>query len=181
MLSDQQNFEKNLLQLGAASSLNIYKSMEYLLNVIPSTLKRDISCSGWRDNNKVFVSDFGIYGNNPDLIAQYNFKHVSKSCRDSTQKGNWQLYIKQFQRFVECSDYLAFTFLCALLTPLAQITGETEGFTVNLAGLSSTGKTLALRLAQSVFAEAHESDLISFNQSESALARCLVPEISGMG
>jgi hypothetical protein len=127
-------------------------------------------------NNSCFVCDFGIFGEPPAETPLLRFSSNFVSQRTGRSDHLPSEYIRLFEEFAKESDVLWLAILCGLLPPLALRVGELQGFAINLVGPSSTGKTLALRAAQSVFARAEETDLQTFNLSRGSVA----PELAWM-
>ncbi len=110
-----------------------------------------------------------------ELKERIEFSATAPSVkrRARTQAGTVARHRKVVDRAVRDSDILAVTYLAALAPPLMMRVGEVQGFAVHLVGESTTGKTLALRFGQSVFASPVEADLATFDQAPQAISTTL--------
>lgn len=156
-----------LVARGAANFIDFRYEVGCLLRADPPIRVRATDKPGWYGGS--FVCDIGVLGRALPGDEQVEFDTEISAPRKGVSEGSVPECVDQMHEFTTLSDYLALSYLCALLPPLAARVGERQGFVVNFVGKSSTGKTLALRLCQSVFARAEEPDLQTFDHTALSL------------
>lgn len=167
LCANANQFWQKLVARGAANFINFKYEASRLLNADPPIRVRATDAPGWYGNR--FVCDIGVLGRVAPGEELIEFDTEVPAPRVGISDGSAQEWVDEMHAFIAMSDYLALTYLCALLPPLAARVGERQGFVVNLVGESTTGKTLAFRLCQSVFARAEEPDLQTFDHTALSL------------
>lgn len=167
LCANANQFRQKLIAHGAADSINFKCEAGRLLSADPPIRVRATDTPGWYGNR--FVCDIDVLGRVEPGEELIEFDTKVPAPRVGISDGSAQEWVDEMHTFIAMSDYLALTYLCALLPPLAARVGERQGFVVNLVGESTTGKTLAFRLCQSVFARAEEPDLQTFDHTALSL------------
>ncbi|WP_313526281.1 DUF927 domain-containing protein, partial [Shinella sp.] len=167
LCANANQFRLVLLARGAVNSINFKYEAGRLLNADPPIRVRATDKPGWYHDS--FISDIGLLGRIAPGEELIEFDTETPAPQTGVSEGSLPGCVDEMHTFITMSDYLALTYLCALLPSLATRVGERQGFVVNLVGESTTGKTLALRLCQSVFARAEEPDLETFDHTALSL------------
>lgn len=141
-----------------------------LLNAPSTIIRRITSRGGWHEDE--FVTAFGSFGNAGDRPAT-QLETTLWAKRASGSQGSCADFVADLDQFLRVSDYLLLAFIAALTPPLASRIGRTGGFGLCFSADSSTGKTLAVRLAQSIVARAAEPDLYNFGDSDGFISDSL--------
>ena len=171
LCANANQFRLMLVARGAANFINFKHEAGRLLNADPPIRVRATDKPGWYHDS--FVCDVGVLGRVASAGDLVEFDTAVPAPRKGVSEGSVPECVDEMHKFITLSDYLALTYLCALLPPLAARVGERQGFVVNLVGDSTTGKTLALRFCQSVFARAEEPDLETFDHTPLSLKKRL--------
>ncbi|RLQ89272.1 DUF927 domain-containing protein [Notoacmeibacter ruber] len=165
------DFKSLLIGKGADASLNYKSAADTLLSQRAAVTIHSTATPGWHDN--YFICHAGGWGNRPESVAEVIFAPSSDSYPLKGSTGDISTFLAGIHALFEQSDILLLAYLCALLPPLAMRLGVKSGFSVNLVGESTTGKTLTLRLAQAISSRAEEKDLQTFNLTPGALEPAL--------
>lgn len=160
-LAEPHKAKVRFIGAGAASRDDWPRVCNQLLDTsrLPTTVTT--RQGGWHGD--AFVTPYGNFGppDKPDIALDCS----DVSVRPARTAGGRSAYLKGLRPFLEASDYLVFAYLLGLAAPLASRLGRTEGFAVCFSQKSSTGKTLSVRLAQSLFDKSSETDLVNFGNS----------------
>lgn len=151
---------------GAQLPLNCKACFDVLLNDLGTSMRHVTSKGGWHENE--FVTAFGSFGSAPDhRVTQLQTTLWAK--RASGSQGRRGDFVAHIDPFLRVSDYLLLSYIAALTPPVASRIGRTGGFGLCFSSESSTGKTLAIRLAQSLVARGDEADLYNFGDTDGSI------------
>ncbi|RWH69495.1 MAG: DUF927 domain-containing protein [Mesorhizobium sp.] len=157
-----------LLKRGALLPNNFKERCDAILDDSTAPEIRVVRQGGWIGD--AFICPFGVFGNachtdkvklNPSLTIE---RSVSGTKRE---------FLRGIRPLLLRSDHLVLGYLAALLPSMASRLGRSESFGLNLAGDSSTGKTTALVLAQSLLTKTSERSLFNFNTAQATLTNKL--------
>lgn len=167
-LDDQKKMKTILLNKGCPKLHDLREQLDRVLESNAFQKFETTNRAGW--HGKQLITRYGTYSRayNNEGIQSSPFILFDKNhpmAANSTVLGNIKSYSKALHKALSKSNYLTFM-LCAALAPaLADRLGLSGAYGFNLSGQSSTGKTLSLRLCQSVYGRATGHDLTSFGNT----------------
>lgn len=136
----------------------------------PAESYRITEAAGWHGTE--FVTRYGTYTDDPanarTLFSSDSVVHVP-ALRSGTSKA----YSRGIRRFLIGSDFVALSMIAGLTPAAAAFIGRSDGFGICLSQQTSTGKTLSIRVAQSISSRAEERDLVSFGDTLGATLNSL--------
>ncbi|RUV37508.1 DUF927 domain-containing protein [Mesorhizobium sp. M7A.F.Ca.MR.148.00.0.0] len=157
-----------LLKRGALLPENFKDRCDAILDDTTAREIRVVRQGGWIGD--AFICPFGVFGSaaHTDRVKLDPSLTVARSV-----SGTKREFLSGIRPLLVRSDYLVLGYLAALLPSMASRLGRSESFGLNLAGDSSTGKTTALVLAQSLLTKASERSLFNFNTAQATLTNKL--------
>ncbi|MEX2671310.1 MAG: DUF927 domain-containing protein [Phycisphaeraceae bacterium] len=170
--AERRNFRLVLRELdnsGAllpASRKEALKLVELVLSDAAPRVRHSTSRVGWVDGDSFVLPSRTVGGRAKSLHHSPNSSVLSTTWSKSGSLEAWRDGLSEPCRR---SSYLLFATAVPFAGPLLRLRGETEGAFFNLTGESSTGKTLASRVAQSIITRAHKTDLIPASLTDRAL------------
>lgn len=159
---------KELLKLGAVLPEDFKARCEAILNNSTAREIHVVQSGGWFGD--AFLCPYGVFGRAPS-VANVRLHH--SLVRERTVKGDRQDFLDGIRPFLLKSDFLILAYVAALLPSMASRLRRSESFGLNLAGDSSTGKTTALVLAQSLITHTTEKSLFNINTPQATLTNSL--------
>lgn len=161
-LAEVRKVKETILNRGGVLTADLKDHLDRLLDEVPSAKHKVTQRSGWYGDG--LVTRYGEF-NDEDHEVEYWFDRTSPSFVKRLKKGKLKGYIKALERPLSKSNYLVFALAAALAPALADRIGRPNGYGFNFSGVSSTGKTLSLRVCLSAVSRAHDTDLTSFNDT----------------
>ncbi len=137
--------------------------IDQALNEGSQTCRRVTGRCGWHDDQFVTPS-WNIGG---------KLKFSEPTSTEFVAKGTLQEWRAGLQTACAASPYLEFAIGCAFAAPLLHMLGEQEGAVFHFAGESSTGKSLAIRAANSTLRRSGKSDIPTFDSTPASLDELL--------
>ena len=137
--------------------------IEDALRVHPPTIEQQTGRTGWTDGSFV-LPDLTI----GDAAGILSFRPGNEAI-EHKRGGTLKAFRRGLKEPCAKSSFLLFSMAAAYAGPLLEYLGEQEGAVFNLAGKSSTGKSLCCRAAQAVIKSSGVRDLKSSALSERGL------------
>lgn len=142
------------IMVNSENAKNLVRYLTDLESLNSDSIMEQISTSklGWING------EFMPYGQNIVFDNEHNLKCVFDSIESVGSRSKWYELVKELRKIgkLECMIYLAASFGSILVEPLNALP-----FIVNLYGESGKGKTVALMLATSIWANPQEGQYMS--------------------
>lgn len=164
-LGDSKKMRELLLNKGCLDFPDLREQLVELLEAVPLKTVKTTTVSGWYDNQ--LVTKYGTFpvSLKTPKSSTTQFDHSHSHYVGHQTAGKHALFLKKIKPILDKSNYLSFFLAAALAPALADRIGLSGAYGFNLSGKSSTGKTLTLRLCQSVYGRARDQDLSSFGNT----------------
>jgi len=162
VLSSRRDFETHLVSKGAFGITDFAAEAANLLASKSPKVVTVTRRAQWYGD--CFINRFGEHGRKGDASHRFD-SHAPGWCSPK-RAGTGRAQLQALDRAISEAPVLMVMLAAALMPALSMRVGGTPvSFSIALTGESSTGKTLATRLAHSVSSRAEETDLTSFNMT----------------
>ncbi|ESZ50921.1 DUF927 domain-containing protein [Mesorhizobium sp. RSR565B] len=152
---------KLLIDKGAMLPQNFDQCREAILSSEKGRIVTMAASTGWRGN--ALVTPFGIFGDR-DAVKNVRLERGAEIERRTS--GTAKEYLAGIKPFLERSPVLILAYIAGLTPSLASRIGLKDSFALNLMQKTSTGKTTALFVTQSLITACdHERQLFNFNDT----------------
>jgi hypothetical protein len=176
VVSEPTTLEKELRNAGAILPKEPDELKELLVVVAKSDAPKQriyAKHTGWTDDGKFVLPD-GAIGDDTGRIIGVKLPSSAKDrSGERSVSGTAQGWRDNVAQFGQYSTILMLAMCVPLAAPLLTITNG-RSFSINLAGRTRSGKTIATLAAASVIGIAREADLITWNITEARLEQRLV-------
>ena len=170
LCSQGQKFKELLLTKGCSgSAINQLNPQVLLASSNVSVTHVTMHCGWYGDRQITRYGAFGI----PRRSDKFKENRFHPHFRKSIRSGQLKTYVDGISPALKASSYLTFCYLLALAAPLGARIGRKKGLSVCLSGQSSTGKTLATKLALSTVTRADNNDLETFGATDGYMTTSL--------
>lgn len=166
-LDDQKKMRTILLNKGCPRLPDLASQLDRILTSTDAIRIETTNIAGWYDNQ--LITRYGTFPHpkikdpSKSTLTLFDKNHPMSAFH--TTAGNLKSYNKTLREALSKSNYLTFFLAAALAPALADRIGISGAYGFNLSGQSSTGKTLTLKLCQSVYGRATDHDLTSFGNT----------------
>ncbi|MGN6146517.1 MAG: DUF927 domain-containing protein [Mesorhizobium sp.] len=164
-----------LANKGAILPPDMSSLLAHLQSEVPTSQKQSVTTRGGWHGDAFVTSRLSVTGESGDMA----FDQSDSVYRPRTRKGKFSKFKAGITRFLKASDFLVFAYLIGLTPCFASRIGRTESFALAFRQQSTTGKTLCLSVAQSLYAVAEEKSLWRFSQTQGVLLNSL-PAMGGL-
>lgn len=161
IVDNVREFKKYMIGRGLVGEFDFVKLRNELLGNTYLSTTTITRRPGWR--GKIFVNRFGVFNQERDSNERYKFNTKAVGYVKPRRKGNVKKYLKALDEAFAISPILLFVFGASLVPALSMRLEQPQSFSVALTGPSTGGKTLAIRVAQSISGRAEKEDLTPFN------------------
>lgn len=164
-LDDHKKMKTTLLNKGCPKLPDLALQLDRILASTAPNRIETTNIAGWYDDQ--LITRYGTYtkmkgtSKKPQILFDKN--HPMATFH--TKAGKLNSYNTALSEALSKSNYLTFFLAAALAPALADRIGLSGAYGFNLSGQSSTGKTLSLKLCQSVYSRATDHDLTSFGNT----------------
>ncbi len=165
-LADVKKMRDILLNKGGFHAADLKDQLDRLVNEHAPVKHYVTERAGWYDDS--LVTRYGTFGDEKTQ-GEFRFDPASDNFLVRMTKATAESYKNALGGPLSKSNYLVFALAAALAPALADRIRRDGGYGFNFSGMSSTGKTLSLRVCLSAVTRARDSDLTSFGDTTGSL------------